>query len=49
VKRAEIKRSSRLLDLGSLILICAGGVLYLVAYLGMENLRTRPYEEFVPV
>jgi hypothetical protein len=48
VKRAEIKRSSRLLDLGSLILICAGGVLYLVAYLGMENLRTRPYEEFVP-
>lgn len=48
MKRAEVKRSSRLLDLASLALICIGAVVFLFAYVRMENLRTRPHEEFVP-
>ena len=48
MKRSEVQRSSRMIDLASLVLVCAGGLLYLYAYLGMEDLRTRPYEEFVP-
>lgn len=48
MKRSEVTRSSRMIDLASLVLVCVGGALYLVAYLGMEELRTRPYKEFVP-
>jgi hypothetical protein len=48
VRRSEIGRSSRLIDLASLVLFCAGGLLYLFAYFRMEDLRTRPYQEFVP-
>ena len=48
MKRSEVKRSSRMIDLASLLLVCVGGVVYLVAYFGMEELRRRPHEEFVP-
>ena len=48
MKRSEVKRSSRMIDLASLVLVCVGGAVYLVAYLGMEELRTSPYTEFVP-
>jgi len=37
-----------MIDLASLLLVCVGGVVYLVAYFGMEELRRRPHEEFVP-
>jgi hypothetical protein len=37
-----------MIDLASLVLVCVGGALYLFAYIGMERLRTRPHEEFVP-
>lgn len=48
MSRAQVKRSSRIIDVASLVLICAGGLVYLFAYARMENLRTRPHEEFVP-
>lgn len=47
MKRAKVKRSSRLLDLASLALIGVGAVVFLFAYARMENLRTRPHQEFV--
>jgi hypothetical protein len=37
-----------MIDVGSIALLCAGGLLYLFAYVRMEDLRTRPYQEFVP-
>ena len=48
MKRAEVRRSSRIIDIASLVLICAGCLVFLLAYVGMENLRTRAHEEFVP-
>jgi hypothetical protein len=48
VRRLGVARSSRILDLASLALVCAGGLIYLFAYLRMDDLRTRPYQEFVP-
>ena len=37
-----------MIDVASLILICAGGLLYLATFVRMENLRTRPHQDFVP-
>ena len=37
-----------MIDAASLLLVGVGGLLYVLAYLGMEDLRTRPYKEFVP-
>lgn len=48
MKRSGVTRSSRLLDVASIALVCAGGLVYLFAYLGMEDLRARPHREFVP-
>lgn len=48
MKRAEVKRSSRLIDLASLALIGVGAVVFLFAGVQMENLRTRPHQEFIP-
>lgn len=48
MKRAQVKRSSRLLDLASLVLIGAGALVFVFAYARMESLRTRPHQEFVP-
>lgn len=48
MKRSEVRRSSRFIDLASLVLICAGGLVYLFAFVRMEDLRGRPDEEFVP-
>ncbi len=45
--RSRVTRSSRILDLASLALLCAGALVYLFAYRRMEDLRTRPYQEFV--
>lgn len=36
-----------MIDLASLILILAGGGLYVAAYAGMQDLRNRPHAEFV--
>jgi hypothetical protein len=48
MRRVGVARSSRMLDLASLALVCGGGLIYLFAYLRMDELRTRPYQEFVP-
>lgn len=48
MKRADVQRSSRLIDVASLALIAVGALLYLAAFVRMENLRTRPHEDFVP-
>lgn len=48
MKPSGVPRSSRLIDLASLVFLGAGGLLYLFAFLGMEDLRSRPYVEFVP-
>lgn len=48
MRASGVARSSRIIDVASLILVAVGGVLYWIAYLGMEDLRVRPYEEFVP-
>lgn len=48
MKRSEVGRASRIIDVASLALLAAGGLLYLGAFVRMENLRTRPHEEFVP-
>lgn len=48
MKRSEVGRSSRLIDLASLVLVCAGALVYLFAYLRMDDLRTRQHEKFVP-
>ncbi|HYC51118.1 MAG TPA: hypothetical protein VEB19_08430 [Gemmatimonadaceae bacterium] len=39
--------TSRLIDLLSVVLVLAGGAVYLNSYLGMQELRSRPHEEFV--
>jgi hypothetical protein len=44
---AKVGRASRMLDAGSLILVAAGGLLYLNAYFGMQELRNRPHTDFV--
>ncbi len=36
-----------MIDMASLILILAGGALYVAAYVGMRDLRNRPHTEFV--
>ena len=43
-----VPRSSRIIDLASLVVLAGGALLYVFAYLGMEDLRSRPYVEFVP-
>jgi hypothetical protein len=48
VTRPRVPRSSRIIDLLSLVLVSAGGLLYVFAYLGMDDLRSRPHTEFVP-
>ena len=48
MKRSDVGRSSRIIDVASLVLVCLGGLLYLFAYVRMEALRTRPHEEFIP-
>ena len=45
--RPKVGRKSRLIDLASLLLICGGGAMYLMAYFGMQELRNRPHAEFV--
>jgi hypothetical protein len=47
VTPGKVGRLSRLIDLASLILILAGGALYLKAYFGMQELRSRPEAEFI--
>jgi hypothetical protein len=48
VTRPRVPRSSRIIDIASLVLVGVGGLLYVFAYLGMEDLRSRPYREFMP-
>ena len=48
MRASGVPRSSRIIDVASLALVCVGALLYLFAYLGMEDLRSRPYKEFVP-
>lgn len=48
MRRADVKRSSRIIDVMSLTLICVGALVYLFAFVRMEAMRTRPYQEFVP-
>ena len=47
MKRSQVTRASRIIDLASLALVFAGGLVYLFAYFRMDELRTRPYTEFV--
>lgn len=42
-----VSRAARALDIASLVLIIAGGALYLRSYFGMEQLRQRRPAEFV--
>jgi hypothetical protein len=41
-----VRRSSRIIDLVSLVLILAGAALYIRAYVGMEAIRTTPETPF---
>ena len=43
-----VQRSSRMIDAASLLLLAAGGVIWAFAWFGLDDLRRRPYEEFVP-
>lgn len=43
-----VQRSSRLIDLASVLLLAAGGIIWAFAWSGLEELRRRPPEEFVP-
>jgi hypothetical protein len=42
-----VQRSSRMIDFASIALLLLGGAIWGVAWLGLEDLRTRPPEEFV--
>lgn len=37
-----------MIDVASLFLLLAGGAIWGFAWFGLEDLRTRPHEEFVP-
>lgn len=37
-----------MIDLASLLLLVAGGVIWAFAWFGLDDLRRRPHEEFVP-
>lgn len=43
-----VHRSSRMIDVASMLLLVAGGVIWAFAWSGLEDLRRRPHEEFVP-
>jgi hypothetical protein len=47
VNGQKVGRLSRALDLASLVLILIGGVLYVRAFLGMQQIRKRGLTEFV--
>jgi hypothetical protein len=49
MRSSQVTKASRAIDLASVALIALGAAIYLFAWGRLEELRTRPHEEFVPL